>query len=226
LKDLADWGANDGMPNLTIMLLPNDHTVGARPGWPTPRADVADNDLALGRIVEAISRSKFWAHTLVIVAEDDSQNGLDHVDGHRSVCFCISPYSKAGAELDSIYTHVTIATTIGRILGLPPMTRFDRTARPMFDCFGENPDLTPYTSVPNRVALDELTPSPSQTTSLVLRHLEQACAKMDWSEVDTQNQDILNRAIWESEASRSVGKAGYSLQYPGRYGQKEKQRNR
>ena len=113
------WVQSGEMPNLTIMLLPCDHTVGTSPGWPTPRAEVADNDLAVGRIVQAISHSKYWANTLIVVTEDDSQNGLDHVDGHRSICFCVSAYSKTG-ENDTMYNHTSIASTIGHILGFAP----------------------------------------------------------------------------------------------------------
>jgi hypothetical protein len=214
LTVFKDWEATDSMPNLTIMLLPNDHTGGTRPGWPTPRAEVADNDLALGRIVEAISRSKFWAQTLIVVAEDDSQNGVDHVDGHRSICFCISPYSHPDTISD-VYTHVSIATTIERVLGLPPMTRFDRTAKPMFGCFGDHADLSPYTVAPNQVPIDELNPPAKRAQTPEARALAEACAKMDWTDPDTQDQTTLNRAIWQSEAKRTVGRAGYSVAYPG-----------
>jgi hypothetical protein len=216
LSQFKKWEESGDAPNLTIMLLPCDHTGGTNPGWPTPRANVADNDLALGRVVDAVSHSRFWPSTLIIVAEDDSQNGVDHVDGHRSVCFCISAYSKRDAEIDSLYTHVSIAATIERVLGLPPMTRFDRTARPMFDCFGDTPDNSPFSEVPNQVPLDELNPPPTKIASPEERRLAEACAKMDWEEPDVQNQDVLNRAIWRVEAPRSVGRSGYSLMFPGR----------
>jgi DNA-binding beta-propeller fold protein YncE len=216
LSQLTLWESSDGMPNLTIMLLPNDHTGGTNPGWPTPRAYVADNDLALGRIVEGISKSKFWPNTLILVAEDDSQNGTDHVDGHRSICFCISAYSHAGATISDLYTHVSIASTIGHVLGMQPMTRFDRTARPMFECFADSPDLTPYAAVTNQVPIDEVNPPVRRISSAEDRRLAVACANMDWSEPDIQDQDVLNRAIWDKEASRSVGRAGYSTEYPRR----------
>lgn len=216
IGEFKKWEETDAMPDLTMMLLPNDHTVGTRSGWPTPRAAVADNDLALGRIIEAISRSKFWKETLIIVAEDDSQNGLDHVDGHRSICFCISPYSRKEATIEDTITHVSIASTIGHVLGVPPMTRFDRVGRPMTGCFTDAPDFTPYTVVPNRVPLDEVSPPAKSAGSAEARQLAEACNRMDWDEVDTQNQDILNRAIWQREAPRSLGRAGFALKYPGR----------
>jgi DNA-binding beta-propeller fold protein YncE len=214
LGQLKQWETNDAMPNLSILLLPNDHTGGTRPGWPTPRAEVADNDYALGRLVEGISKSKFWANTLIIVAEDDSQNGQDHVDGHRSICFCISPYSRKGTTNSDIFNHVSIAATIGRVLGMPPMTRFDRTIKPMFSCFNDKPDLTPYTVVPNHVPIDELNPPAKKNPTVQAQQLADACARMDWSEPDEQDQNILNRAIWLKEAPRSVGRAGYSTAYP------------
>ena len=214
LGQLKQWETHDSMPNLSILLLPNDHTGGTRPGWPTPRAEVADNDYALGRLVEGISKSKFWANTLVIVAEDDSQNGQDHVDGHRSICFCISPYSRKGATNSDLFNHVSIAATIGRVLGMPPMTRFDRTIKPMFSCFSDKPDLTPYVVVPNHVAIDELNPPAKKNPTRQTQQLAEACSKMDWSEPDVQDQNILNRAIWMKEAPRSVGRAGYSTAYP------------
>ncbi len=214
IKQLNDWESNNSMPNLSILLLPNDHTGGTRPGWPTPRAEVADNDFALGRLVEAISKSKFWPETLIIVAEDDSQNGQDHVDGHRSICFCISAYSRPGTTNSDIYNHVSIAATIGRVLGMPPMTRFDRTIKPMYGCFGEKPDLTPFSAVLNQVPLDELNPPAKKNLTLASRKLAEACELMDWDEPDTQDQQILNRAIWDREAPRSVGMAGYPTSYP------------
>ena len=212
INELRDWESKGSMPDFSIMLLPNDHTVGVRANWPTPRAAVADNDLALGRIVEAISKSKYWKDTLIIVAQDDSQNGTDHVDGHRSIAFCISAYSKAGTN-STMFNHATIAATIGRVLGLQPMTRFDRTAKPMANCFENSPVQGPYTVVKNNIPLDELTP-PAKSLSAQLREFALACEKMDWSEVDTQDQTILNQAIWAMEAPRSVGKKGYSLKDP------------
>jgi DNA-binding beta-propeller fold protein YncE len=215
LAQLGEWDKQSAMPDLTIMLLPNDHTGGTNPGWPTPRAYVADNDYALGRIVEGISRSKFWPDTLILVAEDDSQNGLDHVDGHRSIAFCISAYSRGGT-IDDMYTHVSIASTIGHVLGIPPMTRFDRNARPMFGCFSAKPDLTPYTVVPNRVPIDEVNPPAKQAGSAEARRLAVACARMDWSKPDIQDDEVVNRAIWLKEAPRSVGRAGYTTVFPGK----------
>ena len=207
LTVFGDWEAADSMPNLTIMLLPNDHTGGTRPGWPTPRAEVADNDFALGRIVEAITRSKFWASTLIIVAEDDSQNGVDHVDGHRSICFCISPYSHRDATISDMYTHVSIAATIGRVLGMQPMTRFDRTGKPMFGCFTDHPDLTRRTSVaPNQVPIDELNPPAKHSANSRRQgNLPKPAQRWTGTNPTPKIKNTLNRAIWQSEAKRDRG---------------------
>ncbi len=213
LADLAQWEKDGSMPDFTMMLLPNDHTVGTRAGWPTPRAAVADNDLALGRIVEAITKSRYWKDTVIIVAQDDSQLGLDHVDGHRSVLFVISPYSKPNTTVSDFYNHATIAATIGRILGFPPMTRFDATAKPMVNAFADAPNLAPYAALKNNIPLDELNPSPNALKG-ESKALAMACYAMDWEELDTQNKVLVNQAVWMAEAPRSVGRKGFSTAFP------------
>src|SRR5207248_11602496 len=119
---------------------------------------VADNDLALGRIVEAVSHSKFWAKTCIFIVEDDPQNGFDHVDGHRTVAFVLSPYTKRKFVDSTNYNQTGMVKTIELILGLPPMNQLDLSATPMRKCFQATPDQTPYTCLPNRVPLDEMNP--------------------------------------------------------------------
>ena len=143
LADLKGFEASGEMPALSILLLPNDHTTGTKPNYPTPRAAVADNDLALGRIVEGLSHSRFWKETLILVIEDDSQLGMDHVDGHRTIAFCVSPYTRRGAVVSEVYNHTSLLRTMELVLGLPAMNRFDRTATPMTACFVDQPDETP-----------------------------------------------------------------------------------
>ncbi len=213
LKDVAEWEKSGAMPNFSMMLLPNDHTVGTRAGWPTPRAAVADNDLALGRIIEGLTKSRFWPEMLIIVAQDDSQLGLDHVDGHRSVLFMISPWSKPNTTVSDFYNHATIAATIGRVLGFPPMTRFDATAKPMVNALGDAVNLAPYSVLKNNIPLDELNPNPSALTGEA-KKLAEASMAMNWEELDTQNKVLVNRAVWLAEAPRSVGKKGFSTQFP------------
>src|SRR5205807_6613669 len=111
---------------------------------PTPTALVADNDLALGRVVEAVSRSKFWKETAIFVIEDDAQNGPDHVDAHRTVALVISPYTKRGFVDSTMYSTTSMLRTMELILGLKPMSQFDAAARPMYNSFAPQPDLTPY----------------------------------------------------------------------------------
>jgi len=196
LADLKEFEASGKMPELSILLLPNDHTTGTKPNFPTPRAAVADNDLALGRIVEGLSHSRFWKETLILVIEDDSQLGMDHVDGHRTIAFCISPYTRRGAVVSEVYNHTSFLRTMELVLGLPAMNRFDRTATPMTSCFADAPDLTPYTHVANRIPLDEMNP-PVAALRGEQKRLAQACARLDWSDVDKANPAIVARAVWQ-----------------------------
>src|SRR5205814_355520 len=145
------YEAKGELPNLIVMTLPNDHTAGTRPGMPTPAAAVADNDLALGRVIEAVSQSPFWKETCVFVVEDDPQNGFDHIDGHRTVGMAISPYTRrGGAVVSTNYNQTSMVRTIELILGLPPMNQLDASATPMAGCFIGAPDVTPYKAMPNR----------------------------------------------------------------------------
>lgn len=197
IADVDRFEKSGDMPNLSILLLPCDHTAGTRAGSPTPRAAVADNDLALGRIVERVSKSKFWPETLILVIEDDSQLGVDHVDGHRTTALCISPYTKRGAVVSESYNHTSFVRTMGLVLGLPPMNRFDRTADPLTACFTAQPDLRPYTHRPNRIPLDEMNPNP-KALSGEARRLAEACGRLDWSDVDRADATTVARAVWNS----------------------------
>ncbi len=198
----------DGPPRLIILLLPMDHTNGTSPGFPTPRAMVADNDLGLGRVVEAISRSPYWPQSAIFVTEDDSQNGLDHVDGHRTVGLVISPWVKRRAVDSTLYTTIHMFRTIEQILGLPPLNQFDLAADPMFSVFTDQPDFSPYAALPNRIALDEMNPPLARLTGLQ-KQLAQESMRMDFSEPDAAPEDLLNRVIWHSVK-------GYDVPYPKR----------
>ncbi len=147
LKDLARWEREGGMPNLTVMLLNCDHTFGTTPGTSTPSAMVADNDLALGLVVEALTKSKFWPKMAIFVVEDDAQNGVDHVDGHRTVALAISPYVKRQSIDSTFYSHQSMLKTMEQMLGLPPLSLFDLIATDMRASFGAVADLTPYRHV-------------------------------------------------------------------------------
>jgi hypothetical protein len=206
IKELQEFEKNDNFPNFIIMLLPNDHTSGTRPGLPTPRAAVADNDLALGRIVEAISQSKFWKETCIFVTEDDPQAGLDHVDGHRTVGLVISPYTKRGEVISTYYSQINMVRTMENILGIPPMNQFDLAAQAMFDCFSKTPDFTPYKALPNRIPLDELNP-PLESLKGAQRYWAQKSLEQDLEDLDRIDEDVFNRIIWHAVK-------GYNRPYP------------
>ena len=212
IKELRDFEAmpGDQLPELMIIALPNDHTAGTRPGYPTPRAMVADNDLALGRIVEAFSKSRFWENTVIFVVEDDSQGGWDHVSAYRTVSLVISPYSRLKNTNSTYYTQPSMIRTIEQILGLPPMNIQDAIANPMTDCFGNVPDKTPFQALPNNIPIDEMNP---QLISLNGKALYFAKKSMlpEFSGVDSGNDDLLNRILWFS----AKGNTPYPAKYAG-----------
>ncbi|KAA3656184.1 MAG: hypothetical protein DWQ10_15965 [Calditrichaeota bacterium] len=206
IKELKAFEKENNFPNFIIMLLPNDHTSGTRPGRPTPRAAVADNDLALGRIVEAISHSKFWKETCIFVTEDDPQAGLDHVDGHRTVGLVISPYTKRGEVISTYYSQINMMRTMENILGLPPMNQFDLAAEPMVDCFTDKPDFTPYKALPSNIPLDELNPALGSLEGDALYWAKKSM-EQDLDDLDRIEEDTFNRIIWHAVK-------GYDVPYP------------
>ena len=208
LKEFRGFEKSGQLPNLIMMLLPANHTNGTSPGTPTPRAYVADNDLAVGRIVEAISKSRFWKDTAIFIVEDDAQNGTDHVDGHRTVAFCISPYTRRGVVDSTLYNQTSMVRTIEMILGLPPMNQFDLTATPMYGCFTDRPNLAAYSAIPNRIPLDELNPPLEALRGKALLMARQSL-EQNFTLLDAADEKVLNRIIWASTK-------GYDVPYPGR----------
>jgi hypothetical protein len=190
LEEFRQFERNGALPRLSIIRLGNDHTSGTSPNAPTPRAMVADNDLALGRIVEAISRSRYWKQSAILVLEDDAQNGPDHIDAHRSVLLSIGPFSRRRAVDSTLYTTSGVLRTIELILGLPPMSQYDAAATPMYAAFQPTPDLTPYTHLPARVPLDERNDwtSPGANASLA----------MNLRDADRAPELELNEILWQS----------------------------
>ncbi|HWA82438.1 MAG TPA: alkaline phosphatase family protein, partial [Fimbriimonadaceae bacterium] len=207
LKELKEFEKKGSMPNLSIVYLEQDHTAGLTPGMPTPKSMVADNDLSLGRIVDAISHSKFWAKTAIFVVEDDAQDGFDHVDGHRSTCFVISPYVRRGTVVSNFYNQIGVIHTMLQILGVPPMNQMDAMAPLMRDCFMPTPDLTPYTVKPNQIQLDLL--NTPKKASAVVRQWMAKSRKLDLTKPDASDEDLLNRMQWVSVKG--------SKPYPSRY---------
>jgi len=198
IGELKQFEERGGFPDLSLICLPNDHTSGTKPNFPTPDAQVADNDLALGRIVEAISRSRFWPETCILVIEDDPQSGWDHVSGYRTTAYLASPYTRRGATVSTQYNQTSLLRTMELMLGLPAMNQFDATAAPMFDCFTNTPDLTPFTALPNNIPLDQLSPEASKISDPVLRRNAQVSARLPLGQPDRCPEDLLNRILWHA----------------------------
>jgi hypothetical protein len=178
----GDW------PQFMVMSLGEDHTAGLTPGYHTPIAAVASNDQALGKIVDAISHSRFWPETAIFVIEDDAQNGPDHVDARRTVGLVISPYVKRGFVDSTLYTTASMVRTMELILGLPPMTQFDGHATPMYNVFTTEPDLAAYDNLRARVDLAATNPDKGPGA--------EASLQLDFSDYDRANPDELNRILW------------------------------
>src|SRR5438094_341504 len=155
---VASWDRQGRFPDLVFLWLPRDHTYGRAGGQPTPRSMVADNDLALGQVIERLSLSAAWSSLAVFVLEDDAQNGPDHVDAHRSVLLVASPYAKSGVVDSTFYTTSSVVRSIGQLLGLPPLSQYDSAATPLWNAFARRPDSTPFAVLPNTWSLAELTP--------------------------------------------------------------------
>lgn len=208
LRELAEREKSGQMPNLNILTLSNDHTNGTSPNSPTPRAMVAANDLAVGRIVEGISRSRFWKKSLILVVEDDAQDGVDHVDGHRTVALAIGPFIRRGVVDSNHYTHLSMVRTIQDVFRIPPRTRFAKAARPMTSVFTAKADATPYEHLTPDVQMDEMNRPLSMLKGRELWAARQSLA-INWTEPDEAPQDVLNRILWWDAK-------GYSTPYPKR----------
>jgi DNA-binding beta-propeller fold protein YncE len=190
IEELKRFERDGDMPRLTVLRLPNDHTAGTRVGKPTPTAYLADNDLALGRLVEAVSKSRFWKDTAIFVVEDDAQNGADHVDAHRTVAFVISPYARRHHVDSTLYSTSSMLRTMELILGLKPMSQFDAAARPMYASFQVQADMRPYEHTTPRVDMQEK----NQPTAWGAQLSE----KFDLSKEDAVDDLLLNEVIWRS----------------------------
>ncbi|HMJ81543.1 MAG TPA: alkaline phosphatase family protein, partial [Vicinamibacterales bacterium] len=190
LAEFRVYEQNGNLPQFSVIHLPNDHTKGTTPGALTPRAMIADNDLALGRIVDAVSNSVYWKDSVIIAVEDDAQSGADHVDSHRSVLLAASPFVKRDAVDHTFYTTSGVLRTIELILGLEPMSHFDAAATPLYNAFVGTPNLAAYQRLTPRVALDE--------KNLASAAGAAASLAMDFSEEDRTPEVLLNEIIWQS----------------------------
>jgi YVTN family beta-propeller protein len=200
---LKQWKATNDMPSLVMVQLPSDHTAGTIPGFSTPKACMADNDYALGMIVDAVSHSNFWASTLILVVEDDAQDGVDHVDGHRTVALAISPYIKRGSVDSTFYSQPSMLKTIELILGLKNMSLFDLIANDMRNSFQIKPDLTPYTAQEPKYSIYEVTP-PLNALSGQNRIDAEASLKMNFTIPDAAPTEKLNRILWRDTRGTSA----------------------
>ncbi len=198
IKELRAYEKSGDLPNFIVICLPNDHTSGTKPGVPTPAAHVADNDLAFGQIVEALSKSRFWKETCIFAIEDDPQAGWDHVSGYRTTAYVVSPFTRRGVVVSTQYNQTSLLRTMELMLGLPPMNQFDATATPMTDCFTETPDFTPFTALTNNVALDELNPEPRKISDPLLRKQAIASARLPLDKIDACPEDLFNRILWHA----------------------------
>jgi YVTN family beta-propeller protein len=201
LQEFGSLVASGKMPPMQFVYLPRDHTVGTFPGGLTPSAMVADNDLALGRLVEAVSHSPFWATTAIFVVEDDAQDGPDHVDGHRTVALVISPYSQLGTVDSTFYSTVSMMRTMELVVGIDPLSQFDALATPMRRAFSSTPNLATYAARTPEQSLTEVTPDSVP--------LAQASRRLDFSRPDAANHRILNEAIWKSVKGASSPMPGW-----------------
>lgn len=214
LAEYSKFSREDRVPALMVMALPCDHTEGRNPDYPLPQCMVADNDLALGRIVDAVSHSPQWKQTCIFVIEDDAQSGPDHVDGHRTVYFALSPYTRRGYVDHEFGTTLSMLRSIELMLGMPPMNRFDALTPPLTACFTDNADLTPYTVTPNRIALDRMNPLTSALKGSE-RYWTQRSLALDWSGPDRADPQILNQILWHtlhstpSQPGESLGRYRY-----------------
>jgi len=188
ISELKRFETEGEMPRLQIVRLPNDHTHGVTAGSRTPTAYVAENDLALGMVVEAVSRSKFWESTAIFVVEDDAQNGPDHVDAHRTVALAISPYSRKRGVDSTMYSTSSMLRTMELILGLQPMTQFDAAATPMFNAFTAQADVSPYVAAPAQVDLRAVNTLAAWG----------ADTKFNFAKEDAADDLLLNEVIWRS----------------------------
>ena len=198
ITDLKKSEATGEFPNLVIVWLPNDHTSGADPGSPTPEAQVADNDLAMGQIFEAVSHSRFWTNTCIFAVEDDPQNGWDHVSGYRTTAYLASPYARRHVVISTQYNQTSLLRTMELMLGLPPMNQMGATATPMFDCFTNTPDLAPFVSVANQVPLDEMNPPAKAIADPALRKDAYVSARLPLDKEDQCPEDLFNHILWRA----------------------------
>jgi YVTN family beta-propeller protein len=189
-KDFDSLLAQKAIPRLTTMRMLSDHTEGTAAGRPTPFAHVADNDLAVGKIVDHISRSPIWQNSVIFIVEDDAQNGPDHVDAHRTTAYVAGGFVKRHFADHTMYSTSSMVRTIELILGLPPMTQYDAAATPMWRCFTSTPDNTAFNSLPANINLADVNPGGTKLAAMA--------RGFDVSEIDRVPDEIMNAMVWKA----------------------------
>ncbi|MBI2688020.1 MAG: bifunctional YncE family protein/alkaline phosphatase family protein [Acidobacteria bacterium] len=205
---LDAWEKAGNAPNLTIVTMTSDHTEGRNPNAPRPRSMVADNDWALGKVVERISKSSLWPKSLILVVEDDAQDGVDHVSGRRTVALAIGPHIRRNALDSNYYTHLNMVRTMQDIFRLQPRTRFLANARAMNSVFTADASADPYTAIQPSVRLDDMNP-PATALNGRERWAAIESAKMNWDDIDDVPSAVLNRILWWDAK-------GFGTPYPAR----------
>jgi YVTN family beta-propeller protein len=190
LKEFNNYEATGTLPTVEFVRLPNDHTAVNTIGAPTPRAYVADNDYAVGQLVDAVSHSKDWGSTAIFIIEDDAQEGPDHVDAHRTIAQVISPYTQTGAVDSTFYSQVSVLRTIEQIVGISPMTQFDAAAVPMLNAFVNTPNMTPYTAIVPTQNVHEKNPVNPPLAAVAPASLDQIATLVD------PNEALENQILW------------------------------
>lgn len=202
LREFREFETNGNLPNLTMIYLPQDHFGGPV----TSAAHMADNDLAIGMLVEAVSKSRFWKETVIFINEDDPQNGYDHVDGRRSICLVVSPYTKRKAVVSEFYNQTSVLRTMLHIFGLPPMNQRDASSPLMTNCFTNTPDFTPYQTIVPKTPVDQKPPARSLPEALWAVAVQAIPLKKTGLKT-AFHDELLNRAIWHEQK-------GYFDPYP------------
>lgn len=201
-SELAQYTANNNLPNFLFIWLPNDHTFGAAPNMPTPRTAVADNDQGLGMVIEALTQSPFWPQMAIFVSEDDAQDGQDHISAHRTLSLVMSPYAKRGYVSPVHHSNVSMLKTMELLLGVQPMSQYDRYATDMRDYFTETPDLTQYTALPARIR-PEKNPEVAAAPNPLLREAAEVSLTLNFSEYDEAGEE-LSRVLWLVHAGERI----------------------
>ena len=207
ISELKEFEAKGEMPNLIIGDLPSDHTSGTDPGSPIPAAQVADNDLAFGQILDALSHTRFWKDTCIIACEDDPQSGWDHVSGYRTTAYIVSAYTRRHSVVSVNYNQSSILRTIELMLGLPPMNQMDATATPMAECFTNVPDFTPFVCITNYIPLDSMNPGLYSIKDSRQLHDARVSARLPLEKPDQCPEDVLNKILWHAQM-------GFDAPYP------------